>query len=46
MVLAAVARKTSVKVTNPERVIEPSPGFKEVDLVRHYESMRSRSCLT
>ena len=34
-----VARTTSVKVTNPERVIDPSTGFKKVDLVRYYESI-------
>ncbi|ABM96792.1 DNA ligase D [Methylibium petroleiphilum] len=38
---AAVAGKprTSVKVTNPDRVIDPSTGFKKVDLVRYYESI-------
>ena len=33
------ARKTSVKVTNPERVIDPSTGFAKVELVRYYESI-------
>jgi bifunctional non-homologous end joining protein LigD len=28
-----------VKVTNPDRVIDPSTGFKKVDLVRFYESV-------
>ena len=36
---APVARKTSVKVTNPERVIDPSTGFTKIDLVRYYESI-------
>lgn len=31
--------KTNVKVTNPERVIDPSTGLKKVDLVRYYESI-------
>jgi bifunctional non-homologous end joining protein LigD len=35
----ATARKTSVKVTNPERVIDPTTGLKKVDLVRYYESI-------
>jgi bifunctional non-homologous end joining protein LigD len=33
------ARTPSVKVTNPERVIDPSAGFRKVDLVRYYESV-------
>ncbi len=33
------ARKTSVKVSNPERVIDPSTGFKKIDLVRYYETI-------
>jgi len=33
------ARGTSVKVTNPERVIDPSTGLRKVDLVRYYESI-------
>jgi bifunctional non-homologous end joining protein LigD len=32
-------RVTSVKVTNPERVIDPSTGLKKVELVRYYESI-------
>jgi len=36
---APTARKTSVKVTNPERVIDPTTGLKKVDLVRYYESI-------
>lgn len=31
--------KTSVKVSNPDRVIDPSTGLKKVDLVRFYESI-------
>ena len=33
------ARNASVKVTNPERIIDPSTGLKKVDLVRYYESI-------
>jgi bifunctional non-homologous end joining protein LigD len=36
---ATAAKKTSVKVTNPDRVIDSSTGFKKVDLVRYYESI-------
>jgi bifunctional non-homologous end joining protein LigD len=36
---APVSRVTSVKVTNPDRVIDPSTGLKKVDLVRYYESI-------
>lgn len=38
---AAVAGKpkTTVKVTNPDRLIDPSTGFKKVDLVRYYETI-------
>ena len=32
-------RATSVKVTNPDRVIDPSTAFKKVELVRYYESI-------
>jgi len=32
-------KATSVKVTNPERVIDPSAGIKKLDLVRFYESV-------
>ena len=32
----------SIKVTNPERVIDPSTGLKKVDLVRYYESIAER----
>ncbi len=38
-IAAPVARRTTVKVTNPERVIDPSTGFKKVDLVRYYQSI-------
>ena len=31
--------KTNVKVTNAERVIDPSTGLKKIDLVRYYESI-------
>jgi len=33
------AGKASVKVTNPERIIDPSTGLKKVELVRYYESI-------
>ncbi|HEX6362559.1 MAG TPA: DNA ligase D, partial [Albitalea sp.] len=32
-------RVSSVKVTNPERVIDPSTGLTKLDLVRYYESV-------
>ena len=35
----ASVKTTAVKVTNPERVIDPSKGFRKVDLVRYYESV-------
>ncbi len=33
---------SSVKVTNPDRVIDPSTGFTKVALVRYYESIAER----
>ena len=39
---AAPAATTSVKVTNPERVIDPSTGITKVTLVRYYESIAER----
>ena len=36
---AAPPPRVSVKVTNPDRVIDPSTGFKKVDLVCYYESI-------
>ena len=35
-------RASSIKVTNPDRVIDPSTGIKKVDLVRYYESIAER----
>jgi bifunctional non-homologous end joining protein LigD len=35
----AAPRTTSVKVTNPDRVIDPSTGIKKVELVRYYEGI-------
>ena len=32
----------SIKVTNPERVIDPSTGLTKLDLVRYYESVAER----
>ncbi|HEX6704505.1 MAG TPA: DNA ligase D [Albitalea sp.] len=39
---AAPDRVGSVKVSNPERVVDPSSGLKKLDLVRHYESVAER----
>ena len=36
---SGASKASSVKVTNPERVIDPSTGFRKVDLVRYYESI-------
>ena len=36
---AIAPRVTNVKVTNPERVIDPSTGIKKVELVRYYETI-------
>jgi bifunctional non-homologous end joining protein LigD len=35
----ASASSSSVKLTNPERVIDPSTGLTKLDLVRYYESV-------
>ena len=35
-------RVGAVKVSNPERVIDPSTGLKKLDLVRYYESIAER----
>ena len=35
----STGRVTSVKVTNPQRVIDPSTGLKKVELVRYYEAI-------
>ena len=35
-------RATSVKVSNPDRVIDPSTGITKVVLVRYYESVAER----
>ncbi|HEY2558654.1 MAG TPA: DNA ligase D [Caldimonas sp.] len=34
--------RSSIKVTNPERVIDPSTGITKVTLVRYYESIAER----
>jgi len=39
---AVAAPTTSVKVTNPDRVIDPSSGVTKVTLVRYYESVAER----
>ena len=40
---AASARpRTAVKITNPERVIDPSTGLRKIDLVHYYESVADR----
>ena len=36
---AAPRAGPAVKVTNPERVIDPSTGLRKLDLVRHYEGV-------
>lgn len=33
------AAATAVKITSPERVIDPSTGLRKIDLVRYYESV-------
>ena len=38
----ARASATSIKVSNPERVIDASTGLKKIDLVRYYESVADR----
>ncbi len=38
----AVSRPVGVKVTNPERVIDPSTGLRKLDLVHYYESIAER----
>ena len=38
----AAAPTSSVKVTNPDRVIDPSTGITKVTLVRYYESIAER----
>lgn len=38
----AVKPTTSLKVTNPDRVIDPSTGLTKVALVRYYESIAER----
>jgi len=37
-----LAPRLTIKVTNPERVIDPSTGLKKLDLVRYYESIAER----
>ena len=39
---AAPAPPSSIKVTNPDRVIDPSTGLTKVALVRYYESIAER----
>ncbi|MGZ8259682.1 MAG: DNA ligase D [Caldimonas sp.] len=39
---AASTTTTSIKVTHPERVIDPSTGITKVTLVRYYESVAER----
>ncbi|HEX2539718.1 MAG TPA: DNA ligase D [Caldimonas sp.] len=41
-VASAAPMASSVKVTNPERVIDPSTGLTKVALVRYYESIAER----
>jgi bifunctional non-homologous end joining protein LigD len=39
---AALASATSIKLTHPERVIDPSTGLTKLALVRYYESVAER----
>lgn len=41
---ASAARKTgpALKITNPDRVIDPSSGLKKLDLVHYYEAIADR----
>ena len=36
---APAPKPTATKVSNPDRVIDPSTGLKKIDLVRYYESV-------
>lgn len=38
----APERRTAVKVTHPDRVVDPSTGLNKLDLVRYYESVAER----
>ena len=38
----AQPRASGIKVTHPERVIDPSSGLTKIDLVRYYESVATR----
>ncbi|HEU6454507.1 MAG TPA: DNA ligase D [Roseateles sp.] len=38
----AAKPRTSVKISNPDRVIDPSTGLKKIDLVHYYESVAER----
>jgi len=38
----ATAAATSIKVTNPERIVDPASGITKVTLVRYYESVAER----
>jgi bifunctional non-homologous end joining protein LigD len=38
----ATKSRTSVKISNPDRVIDPSTGLKKIDLVHYYESVAER----
>ena len=40
--VAVAAAPPSIKVTNPERVVDPSTGLTKVALVRYYESIAER----
>ncbi|WP_140625736.1 DNA ligase D [Methylibium rhizosphaerae] len=39
---SAPSMKSSIKVTHPERIVDPSTGFRKVELVRYYESIAER----
>ena len=38
----AQPKSTGIKITNPDRVIDPTTGLKKLDLVRYYESIADR----
>ncbi|KQW52312.1 ATP-dependent DNA ligase [Pelomonas sp. Root662] len=38
----ATKPKTAIKISNPDRVIDPSTGLKKIDLVHFYESVADR----
>ncbi|MGM9480250.1 DNA ligase D [Roseateles sp. NT4] len=39
---SAAGPRTSIKISNPDRVIDPSTGLRKIDLVHYYESVADR----